>query len=357
MRRRPFLVSLVLVVAACGGGAPTATDGPDPSSSTSVPASTSTADTDTGPVTTAGPGGTTTTAATVPATTTNAADEGELWIGTLADTSIPVEPGVTYSGKLDDVRTGEHPGYTRVVFDFTDDGAGPAYTVGYRAGPFLAPSGEAVPVAGAAFLYLHMFPARTVDFDSPDLEPTYEGPLRFAPGSRNLTEVVFISDFEATMEWVLGVDRAAPYRVFTLTGPPRVVIDVAHGPGVLFLDEANFAVGTEPYTAAVLREVDTPQDALDALFAGPTADERQAGLRFVASEATGAELLSVEEGVAVVRLQGGCSSGGSTFSVAGLIGPTLKQFPGISVVKIEDPDGRTGDPDGPGDSIPECLEP
>jgi hypothetical protein len=138
----------------------------------------------------------------------------------------------------------------------------------------------------------------------------------------------------------------------TPTGPVTVQ--------VYFLNEANFNVGTEPYVTPVEREVDAAdaaQGALHALFAGPTAAEQDEGLRFVASEATGFADLEIADGIARVRLTGGCSSGGSTFTVANEIVPTLKQFSEVGFVKILDPDGNTESPEGPGDSIPFCLEP
>jgi hypothetical protein len=67
--------------------------------------------------------------------------------------------------------------------------------------------------------------------------------------------------------------------------------------------------------------------------------------------------LSLTGGVARIRLTFGCSSGGSTVSIAGEIMPTLKQFSSVQGVKIYDPTGNTEVPNGPTDSIPECLEP
>lgn len=52
-----------------------------------------------------------------------------------------------------------------------------------------------------------------------------------------------------------------------------------------------------------------------------------------------------------------CSVHGSTFAVADEIVPTLKQFSSVRWVKIHDPQGRTEQPTGQSDSIPECLEP
>ncbi len=58
-----------------------------------------------------------------------------------------------------------------------------------------------------------------------------------------------------------------------------------------------------------------------------------------------------------MRLVGGCSSGGSTVTVAESIASTLKAFPTVDWVKIYSPGGTTERPTGNSDSIPECLEP
>jgi hypothetical protein len=101
----------------------------------------------------------------------------------------------------------------------------------------------------------------------------------------------------------------------------------------------------------------TARGALLRLFAGPTQAELTAGLRFVGSGATGFADLSISNQIARVRLTGGCDSRGSTFTVANLITPTLKQFSTVRWVKIYDPAGNTERPTGNSDSIPECLEP
>jgi Fe-S cluster biogenesis protein NfuA len=77
----------------------------------------------------------------------------------------------------------------------------------------------------------------------------------------------------------------------------------------------------------------------------------------VASGASGFANLSISSGVARVRLTGGCRSGGSTFTIANEITPTLKQFRSVRYVKVLDPLGRTARPTGLSDSIPVCLEP
>lgn len=130
---------------------------------------------------------------------------------------------------------------------------------------------------------------------------------------------------------------------------------------VFFVDQDAFNIGRPPYAVPVEREIPSGADparaALDALFDGPTEEERAAGLVLVASEATGIARLRIEKGTAHVHLASGCSSRGSTLTVAEEIVPTLLQFEEVQAVKIYDPEGRTERPDEPGDSIPECLEP
>jgi len=138
------------------------------------------------------------------------------------------------------------------------------------------------------------------------------------------------------------------------TNPGELVVQL------FFLDEDAFNLGRQPYVRPVERTVGVEGSeaaALDLLFDGPTTDESAGGLRFVASEATGVAEFRIEERTAHVQLAGGCSSGGSTFTVADQIVATLVQFTSVDTVKIYDTAGETGSPDGPGDSIPFCLEP
>lgn len=135
---------------------------------------------------------------------------------------------------------------------------------------------------------------------------------------------------------------------------------VTSGVKVWFLNQNHAVTGQEPLYEPVDRKVTPPAvaaGALTALFAGPTAAEQAAGLRFVASGATGYQKLHIDNGIAYVTLQGGCSSGGSTMTIASEILPTLRQFASVDHVKIFAPDGTTESPTGAVDSIPTCLEP
>lgn len=141
---------------------------------------------------------------------------------------------------------------------------------------------------------------------------------------------------------------------------PHYVAAATTDVDVYFVNTENFATGTEPYVEAVSRSVMVEKPAtgaLQALFAGPSAAEQAAKLSVEKSGATGFSNLSIAGGIARVHLVGGCDSRGSTMTVANLIIPTLKQFSSVDHVKIFDPDGTTGAPDGSSDSIPDCLNP
>lgn len=59
--------------------------------------------------------------------------------------------------------------------------------------------------------------------------PTYTGPQRFRTRNlRNVMAVGVTGDFEAYLSIGLGLRYQSWVRVFTLTSPARVVIDVGH---------------------------------------------------------------------------------------------------------------------------------
>ncbi|HEY5985638.1 MAG TPA: hypothetical protein VIV12_04535 [Streptosporangiaceae bacterium] len=223
------------------------------------------------------------------------------------------------------------------------------------------PSGQAVHIVGSAKLEVRFSPA-TGHNEAGD---TTYGPARRTYALPNIIQVVNAEDFEGVLRFGVGLARQEPFHMFTLTSPSRVIIDVRTPFQTVnvrdyFLNLPNFETGEHPYTQAVYRPVIPPAvafGALQRLFAGPTQPERALGLRFAASKATGFSHLRIDGGVARVQLTGGCSSGGSTFTIANEIRPTLKQFLPVQWVKIYDPSGNTERPYGHTDSIPECLEP
>jgi hypothetical protein len=177
--------------------------------------------------------------------------------------------------------------------------------------------------------------------------------------------LVRAGDFESVFSYGIALAKRTPFHVSTLTRPSRVVIDIDTPfrtvlKKVYFENLPRFSTGTQPYVTAVLRPVLPGAPAtgvMDRLFAGPTEAEYASGLRLQQSRATGFTGLSITDLVARVRLTGGCSSGGSTFSIADEIDPTLNQFATVDFVKVYDPAGHTERHSGRNDSIPVCLEP
>jgi hypothetical protein len=182
---------------------------------------------------------------------------------------------------------------------------------------------------------------------------------------QNIVTTVQSGDFEAVTTYGIGLAKQATFTVSTLRSPDRVVIDIRAAlrtvnRKVYFFDGQRFQDNEEPFFVPRLRPVRrlTPGvGVLDRLFAGVLPSEHADDLSLLLSGATGFTGLTIADGIAQVQLTGGCSSGGSTVTIAGEIIPTLRQFDSVDWVKVYDPDGNTEDPTGASDSIPECLEP
>ena len=59
-----------------------------------------------------------------------------------------------------------------------------------------------------------------------DAHTAYSGPIDFKTGYPVLVEARQVQDFEGTVQWGLGLSKAACYRTFTLSNPMRLVIDI-----------------------------------------------------------------------------------------------------------------------------------
>ena len=93
------------------------------------------------------------------------------------------------------------------------------YRIAYATGPVMNTEGREVAVAGPTKLVVHMEQATGAD--------SYTGPARVsAQCTTQVQELARVEDFEAVLRWVVGVRSQAPFRVTTLTSPPRLVIDV-----------------------------------------------------------------------------------------------------------------------------------
>ncbi len=275
-----------------------------------------------------------------------------------ATTQAPPAQAVTVP-TLVAVRAAHHPGYDRVVFEFT--GSLPTAGAVWTTNLYADGSGARVNVPGRSILTVFLRGAQAHTDAGRVTVPT-----RVAYALPGVLTTVKAGDFEGQVTYGIGVAKRTSYTITRLTSPSRVVVDITTpyttvNRAVYFTDAAKVAAGVAHPVTAVSRPVipTAPGTAvLDRLYAGPTPAEKARGLSLTASRSTGFTGLTVSsDAIARVRLTGGCGGGSAVVNVADQITPTLKQFATVRWVKIYDPAGTTLYPTGRRDSTPECLEP
>ncbi len=128
------------------------------------------------------------------------------------DTSSPGGSSIT------DIRVGANDGFDRFVVEFEGDIG--AYFVSYVDQVTQDGSGAVVPVDGSAFVQVSL---NGIPREPQAPQQTIEA------GLTGLIQVVGAgAGFEATVSYGLGTAQAAGFRVFTLTEPTRLVVDIAH---------------------------------------------------------------------------------------------------------------------------------
>ncbi|TDV42680.1 AMIN-like domain-containing (lipo)protein [Actinophytocola oryzae] len=121
------------------------------------------------------------------------------------------------------IRTGQHPGFDRVVLDLT--GSTPPTVTNRWVDELTADgSGEVVWLTGQYFVEVVSHPAAAHDDAG---NRTYPGPERFRTRDlRNVMAVALTGDFEGYLSVGLGLRNQTWVRTSVLTSPNRVVIDV-----------------------------------------------------------------------------------------------------------------------------------
>jgi hypothetical protein len=137
-------------------------------------------------------------------------------------TFVPVASAQGHA-ELTNIRTGKHDNYERIVLDMNGL---PSNSMSREASEVSnCASGNPVPMAGNEILETMFFGAASYD---ENFDPTYTGPRNFVPqGLTNVKGIAFTCDFEATMGIAVSYDNPNSWhKVFTLTNPDRVVIDI-----------------------------------------------------------------------------------------------------------------------------------
>ena len=122
---------------------------------------------------------------------------------------------------LYDAAAGCHATYDRFVIRARF--ATPGYNVRYVRRIVADPSGRPIPLLGAKRIHVAFNLAGGHDIHGTNLVAS-----SLTPRCPNLLQVKEAGDFEGTVSFGLGLRRTAGFRVFRLTNPTRVVIDVAH---------------------------------------------------------------------------------------------------------------------------------
>ena len=156
-----------------------------------------------------------------------------------------VEHAPAGSPKLVDLRAGRHAGFDRAVFQI--DGPMPWYSVRYVPVVRMDGSGDPLTLRGSAFLEV-VLRAATDDDGRPVLKTT-----RLRPDFPALREVNAPFSFEGQTTAGVGVSQRVGFRVFELSGPNRIVLDLAHpagdgqadGPKALTVTPNRGPVGTK----------------------------------------------------------------------------------------------------------------
>ncbi|WP_457187585.1 AMIN-like domain-containing (lipo)protein [Nocardioides sp. P5_E3] len=130
------------------------------------------------------------------------------------------EPSGEWDLQLVDVRVGEHDGFDRVVLELSGT-ATPGWGVAWSDEAVAEGSGDVVPLEGDHVLTIS---ASGTAMPEPG---SFEVPARLGPAGA-VAEVQVNGWFEGYTQVFAGVEGdERPFRVFTLSDPPRLVVDIA----------------------------------------------------------------------------------------------------------------------------------
>ncbi|MDO5700091.1 MAG: hypothetical protein Q4P36_01285 [Bowdeniella nasicola] len=138
-------------------------------------------------------------------------------------------PETATSRTIEDLRTGEHEDFTRLVVEFSPDQSGsgegldalPAYSLDYVEEAITDAKGDALPVASDVVLDI-----RLSGVAYPEGADSY--PFTGVRTTGAIKEAIPVGPFEGMSQIALGLDKEHEVRVFELRQPARLVIDLAH---------------------------------------------------------------------------------------------------------------------------------
>ncbi len=147
---------------------------------------------------------------------------GSVWMGAPRAHAAAAQPAVS---TLVAIRAAYHPEakprYDRVVFEFS----GPVPQIDPHPGYVKQLTGDAsglpLPIKGKAIFAITMRPAQAHNEQGQATAST-----RIYGQLRNVQQIKSAGDFEAVLSYGIGLRHKSQFRVFTLTQPSRVVVDL-----------------------------------------------------------------------------------------------------------------------------------
>lgn len=127
----------------------------------------------------------------------------------------------TGQAELFGLAAGCHATYDRVVL--RSRLGTPGYDVRYVTQPLVGPSGLPTALLGTKHLRARFRPARGHSAAGAALLPA-----TLTPHCRSLRQIKVIEDFEGIVVLGLGIQGTKGFKVYRLTAPPRIVVDIAH---------------------------------------------------------------------------------------------------------------------------------
>jgi hypothetical protein len=158
--------------------------------------------------------------------------------GTAAGTGPSTGAGSGEQIAFTDVRVGRDGDVERVVWEFAGPGM-PGWMAEYTDDPRQDGSGAPIPLTGSAALQVVITGVGIpTDVELPPGTTPYDaGPQLLSPASTSIiTEVFPGATFEGQQLGAIGLDRRAPFRVYRLDDPTRIVVEI--------VDEAASAAPT-----------------------------------------------------------------------------------------------------------------
>lgn len=152
--------------------------------------------------------------------------DGPEWVEPGEEVRVPPAGDAFDVGQeITGVRIAAHDDFDRVVLDLTGDEVVLGWFGLYEDAPYEAGSGRPIDFAGNAVLSV---PVDGIDWSNPHPDRADGSELGGPGGTKNVVEVVFGVLFEGQQQVFVTVVDRTPYRIFPLSDPARIVIDVQH---------------------------------------------------------------------------------------------------------------------------------